>query len=228
MPFPKRQRTRYASKRRPRNNLGIPTRRTSPHNQMSNYMSKRDPFPAVEYVTLRYTTSTTLTPSANGFVGFHTFRASSIFDPDYKNLTSGGQPYGRDIYETIYNHYMVLGSTIAVQGMASNNQDFPGLGIALDDDHSFSSDRQKIMSAKGSTYSMLGTGGNNASAPLTRTYNHKMLPDASQLSSSMGDNSEQDFNFRVFTITDQTSRSVDCIVTIIYRVKMWGLKNLTT
>ena len=194
---------------------------------MSNYMSKRDPFPAVEYATLRYTTTSTLTPSSNGFVGFHTFRASSIFDPDYKNLTSGGQPYGRDIYETIYNHYMVLSATISVQAMASSNQDFPGIGIALDDDHSFSSDRQKIMSAKGSTYTMLGTGANNASHPITRSYNHKMLPDASSLSSSMGDNSEQDFNFRVFSLTTKANRDIDCVITIVYRVKMWGLKNLT-
>jgi len=65
----------------------------------------------------------------NGFSGFYFYRATLIFDPDYTNLTTGGQPYGYDIYEWIYHYYKVLSVMITVSGNVSNNGDFPGFGI---------------------------------------------------------------------------------------------------
>ena len=109
--------------------------------------------------------------------------------------------------------------------MPSNNQDFPGYGIQMDDDASFVSTPQNIMSAKGSTYALQGSGGRPA--VLSRTYNCNMLPDQSTLTAEFGANPQQDFFFRVFSLTDNTNRSVDLVVTIIYRVKMWGLKGLS-
>jgi hypothetical protein len=189
-------------------------------------MSRNNPFPAVEYATLRYVSKVTLTPSATGFVGFHSYRATSIFDPDYTNLTTGGQPYGHDAYALLYNHYQVMGAVCTVQGVASNAGNFPGFGIALDDDASFSSDPQRILSAKGSTYTMATSG--NVNTVLSRSYSPKMLPNDAELAAQFGANPAQDFFFRIFTVTEETNRSVSCLVTINYRVKMWGLKNLTT
>ena len=219
----RRSRSRYTSKNA---NRGIAQyTRTAPFNQMSMFMSRNDPFPAVEYATLRYTTQVTVTPSANGFVGHRSYRATSIFDPDYTNLTTGGQPYGHDTYAGIYHHYKVLKAFCTVQGMPSSNQDFPGYGIQMDDDSSFVSTPQNIMSAKGSTYCIQGSGGRPA--VLSRSYNCNMLPDQSLLAAEFGSNPQQDFFFRVFSLTDQTNRNVDLVVTIIYRVKMWGLKGLS-
>jgi len=199
--------------------------RTSPYNQMSNYMSKRNPFPAVEYATLRFVRRQSISPSANGFSGFHSYRATSIFDPDYTNLTTGGQPYGHDTYAAIYHHYKVLSSTCTIAGNVSNNGDFPGFGIQCDDDATFSSETQAMLSHKGSTFVMQGSGGE--SKILKRSYNCSMLPDQSALCAEFGSNPEQNFFFRPFTMTDQANRSVDIVVTIVYKVKMWGLKGLS-
>ena len=227
MPPAKRQRQRYKNRPRYTPRKGVNIVRTSPHNQMSMYMSRNNPFPAVEYATLRYVTKVTITPASTGFVGFHSYRANSIFDPDYTNLTTGGQPYGHDAYATLYNHYQVMGSLCTVQGIASNSGDFPGFGIALDDDASFSSDPQRILSAKGSTYALAPSNGGPLPL-LSRSYTPRMLPDDALLTASFGANPSQDFFFRIFTVTEQTDKSISCLVTINYRVKMWGLKNLTT
>lgn len=228
MPPAKRQRTRYRNRPNYSKRKGIVVTRTSPQNQMSMYMSRNNPFPAVEYATLRYCIKQTITPSGTGFVGFHSYRANSIFDPDFTNLTTGGQPYGYDAYATLYNHYQVLSSTITLQGIAEGGStETPGYGIAMDDDNSFSSDAQRILSAKGSTFALSAVGGGKPPI-LSRTYNAKQMPDSSLLASAIGANPDQDFFFRIFTTTESTARSVACLVTINYRVKLWGLKNLTT
>ncbi|AXH77110.1 MAG: putative capsid protein [Circoviridae sp.] len=227
MPIPaKRARTMYPQRSRfARRRKGINVMRTSPGNQMSMYMSRNNPFPAVEYATLRYVTKVTIAPSANGFVGFHSYRANSIYDPDYTNLTTGGQPYGYAQYATLYNHYKVIGSQCTVQAVTSASGDFPGFGIALDDDNSFSSDPQKMLSAKGSTYTMSTSGA--PQAILSRKYNPSMVPEDAVLDADFGASPAQDFYFRIFTITEETNRSIAAVVTINYRVKMYGLKNLT-
>jgi len=189
-------------------------------------MSNRDPFPAVEHCTLRWCRRQTLTPSANGFSGFHSYRATSIFDPDYTNLTTGGQPYGHDTYERIYHHYKVLSATITVSGNVSNNGDFPGFGIQCDDDATFVSNTENMLAHKGSTYVMQGTGG--TSPTLKRTYNCNMMSDQAALCAEFGANPDQNFFFRPFTMTSKANRSVDIVVTIVYKVKMWGLKGLST
>lgn len=199
--------------------------RSTPNNQMSMYMSRNNPFPAVEFATLRYVTKVTITPSATGFVGFHSYRATSIYDPDYTQLTTGGQPYGYAQYALLYNHYQVVGSQCTVQAVTSASGDFPGFGIAMDDDATFSSDPQKILSAKGSTYTMSSSGA--PQAILSRQYTPSLLPDDAELTANFGANPAQEFFFRVFTITEETNRSISAVVTINYRVKMWGLKNLT-
>ena len=48
---------------------GINVQRSSPFNQMSRYMSRNNPFPAVEYATLRYFQRATISPAATGVAG---------------------------------------------------------------------------------------------------------------------------------------------------------------
>lgn len=225
MPQTKRARTSYKQGRKTMDSKGINVMRSSPYNQMSRYMSRNNPFPAVEYATLRYVQRVTVSPGINGVAGFHTFRATSIFDPDFSGLTNGGQPYGHDTYSTIYNHYKVLGATCSIQGLVSNNNDFCGYGINVDDNNLFNTDPRWLMASKGSTYTLAAQ--NNAPLVLTRSYNHKMITDQSALCADFGANPSQEFFFRVFTITDQTSRDVDFVVTINYRVQMWGMKELS-
>lgn len=47
-----------------------------------------------------------------------TFRANSLFDPDATG--TGHQPYGRDTWATMFNHYTVINSKIQIQGFNSN------------------------------------------------------------------------------------------------------------
>lgn len=79
-------------------------------------------------VTLRYVDWFDLNASATtGAV--YTFRANSIFDPDY--TSTGHQPYGRDSYALLYNHYTVVNSKIQIQGFNSNTTAQYGSPITL-------------------------------------------------------------------------------------------------
>ena len=200
--------------------------RSTPRNQMSQYMSRNNPFPAVEYATLRYVQRVTITPQTGGSSGYHSFRGNSIFDPDLTGLTDGGQPYGHDAYKAIYNHYKVLSSTCSVQALASNSDDFAGYGINVDDDSSFNIDPRWLMASKGSTYTL--STAQDPGTVLSRSYSCNMMKDQSALCAQMGANPEQDFIFRVFTITSKTSRNIEALVTINYRVQMWGMTELST
>lgn len=199
--------------------------RSTPQNQMSNYLSRNNPFPAVEYATLRYVQTVTISPSTNGVSGYHSFRATSINDPDYTGLTDGGQPYGHDTYASIYNHYKVLGCICSVQAIPSSSQDFAGFGINVDDNNSFNTDRRWLMASKGSTYT-LGSA-SNANMTLSRSYNCNYMKDQSSLVAQFGANPSQDFFFRIFTLTESTSRDIDCVVTLTYKVQMWGTNELS-
>lgn len=232
MPMPanfrptKRPRTRY--KNRPnysRHAGGFKPLRSTPFNQMSRYMSRNNPFPAVEYATLRYVQTVTITGLGGGTPGHHTFNGTSIYDPDFTGTVDGGQPYGHDAYAGIYHNYKVLSATCSVQGAPSTSSDFPGFGINVDDDTFFQNDRRWLMASKGSTYSLGGQ--NEAARVLSRTYNHNMMQDQSALCAEFGASPTQPFFFRIFSLTGQSNRDIECIVTINYRVQMWGLKGLT-
>lgn len=74
------------------------------------YLRSMNPFPYSRVVKLNYSDVITITPGALGYVAVHSFRANSIYDPDY---TGGGhQPLFRDEMANIYDHYVVLGSRI--------------------------------------------------------------------------------------------------------------------
>lgn len=92
-------------------------------------------FPASKIVKLRYVSdSFTINPSLSG-VATHVFRANSIQDPDFTGV--GHQPYGHDTWQTLYNHYTVIGSKITVRlqtssGNAANSFALAGLGLRDD------------------------------------------------------------------------------------------------
>ncbi|WP_445779482.1 hypothetical protein, partial [Shewanella sp.] len=77
-----------------------------------------NPFPATMVARLTY--SAVINIDANTVSpGYHLFRANGIFDPDYTGI--GHQPYGRDTYASIYNHYRVLKSNCtAISTLGAN------------------------------------------------------------------------------------------------------------
>ena len=103
---------------------------------------------------LRYSDLITLT-STSGGRGSYTFRANSVFDPDY--TATGHQPISYDFWANMYNHYVVLGSKITMTVADSGTSTTPGIiGIFLDDDTTipYSTPNTFIESGKG-TWKML-------------------------------------------------------------------------
>lgn len=81
-------------------------------------------------VTLTYQTH--LEVSAPSLThGGHRFLLNSIFDPDYE--VGGHQPFGHDTYQTLYQQYRVLGTTISGTFMHNISGSTPvRCGIFLD------------------------------------------------------------------------------------------------
>lgn len=73
--------------------------------------------PENKRVTMRYIDYINLNASdTTGAI--QVYRANSIFDPD--STGTGHQPYGRDTWATMFNHYTVINSKIQVQAWNSN------------------------------------------------------------------------------------------------------------
>jgi len=117
----------------------------------------RTGFPRTTMVKLRYVEGVTINAAA-AQVGYHYFRANSVYDPNY---TGGGhQPMNFDLWAQLYNHYVVVGAKCTAYFHDDNNASSQGVlfGIALTDDHITTSDASTIMEQGTTTYRM-GNGG---------------------------------------------------------------------
>lgn len=135
-------------------------RRRYPRRRRKNYMSAPkmavpNGIPTQTVSKLRYCESVTL-QSTSGTLGFQTFRANSIFDPNFTG--TGHQPYPRDTWAQLYNHYVVLGSKITViygtsGDTQSNNQ---VVGVLLGDQNTAGyTDYTEFIEAGKGTYKVL-------------------------------------------------------------------------
>jgi len=70
--------------------------------------------------TLRFLRRVYLGPGGTGTGDYHSFRANSLFDPDY--TTAGSQPTGFDQYAALYQHYRVLSSTCQMNIVNTSGQ----------------------------------------------------------------------------------------------------------
>jgi len=87
-------------------------------------------FPNQVVTKMRYHSNQLLT-STSGTIGKYLFSCNNIYDPDVSG--TGHQPLYYDTFETIYDHYAVVSSTITVTFV--NNQAWPAVtGVVLDDD----------------------------------------------------------------------------------------------
>lgn len=221
-----RKRKRYG-KRLGKSTYVNRTTDASPYNQMSRYLSDFNPFPAIHYATLRYVTNVTIQPSSAGKAGTHYFRANSIHDPDYSGISFGGQPYGHDTYQNIYNHYQVMHSTITLQANHNSNQVRPGMGILLQDNNNIIEDEARQLCAmKGSSYCMQGVGQTNT---IKRSFDTKYMQDKSTQIAGFGSDVADPMYFVCFSMDDTaTNKILFGTVTIIYKVKMWELRDLSS
>lgn len=80
------------------------------------------PFPRQRRVTLRYIENISVNIPA-GTYGDYIFRANSITDPNWTGV--GHQPYGRDMWVSLYNRFTVVGSKITVRNGYGTNTGVP-------------------------------------------------------------------------------------------------------
>ncbi len=113
-------------------------------------------FPSSRVVKMRYCDQVGLDPSAGGNVASYVYRANSVYDP--QNPVGGHQPIGFDIWEQLYNHYLVLGSKITCQFVAGdvNVNDPYVCGAFTSDDSVFSTANFTTLIEQGlSSYTVL-------------------------------------------------------------------------
>jgi hypothetical protein len=105
---------------------------------------------------LRYVESLGINPSA-GALGKYIFRANSVYDPNSSG--TGHQPLGFDVWATVYNHYVVLGSTIKCTFLSSETTvSCPlAVGVMLDDDGSIPNAARTIMEQGRSAYTLINS-----------------------------------------------------------------------
>jgi len=182
-----------------------------------------DPFPAKVRATLRYSQVINITPST-GTAGFHNFAANGIFDPDIS--TVGHQPFGRDTYATIYNHYSVLKSSISMAMTSPNNGIY---GILLNDDASGTFDYDAVRENKTSKYTI--TNGQGQAPTVIQNYvRNVVFPGPSQnLQATMGGDPTERHVFQCWYEANTpvaTASTTYFVVNITYEVEMWELKDL--
>lgn len=100
-------------------------------------------FPKTNMVKLRYVDTVSIDPGA-GTITSHAFRANSCFDPDFTG--AGHQPMNFDMWSSLYNHYIVVGSKCSARFYATVGTSLGVVtGITLSDDTTFTTDCGAMM-----------------------------------------------------------------------------------
>lgn len=185
-----------------------------------------DPFPRRMRSILRYSQTFTLTSILPSIPVWQTFRAASIYDPDYTAV--GHQPYGHDTLATIYNHYHVIQSDIKLTATSEGSNNI--MGLMLTDDVSIYSNYDSMREVKPGKVLPLGQGPIPSS--LTMRYNYKKQFGNLQrddLSALYGNNCLEDMYFIcwVEAATNTTvASSCTFMANITYIVESYELKDL--
>jgi len=199
---------------------------------------KRNGFPTVMYTTMRYVDVVQVNPGA-GTPAYHTFRANSLFDPDY--TSSGHQPFGRDVWANIYNRYQVVKSTVTAQYMPTVHPesrvgvpDYTPLysGVAFikqDDDNSISGTMSELVENNQITYKTF-TSVAGWSKKLRSTYTQRSMQaeQRHQTQALMGSNPDDQHYYHVgcSSLTGGDMDPVNVLITITYFVKLFDRKDL--
>lgn len=182
-----------------------------------------DPFPAIGKYRLRYSATPVVTFDAPVGYGLQTYRANSIYDPDYTGV--GHQPYGHDTLQSLYNHYVVDACRIYVTPVTGNTDCITG--IAVTDDPVSIVSVSGVREQKGTTVMVNGADG----APKQRlmaTYNRfKQWPMPVDTSAAFGTNPDEQIYFKIFLQSFGSEPTARFLVNIEYDVTCYELKDLT-
>lgn len=164
-------------------------------------------FPRNQAVKLRYVTTVTINPPATQ-LGYHFFRANSLFDPDFTG--TGHQPMTYDMWTTLYNHYTVVGAkcTATFGGDGSTSATPLIYGIALTDDTTVTSSPAQLMENGTTGYRITtanGAGNVGRCPRFSKTFSAKKffsvvnpMDCTTRIGSTIGTNPVEDAVFSVF------------------------------
>lgn len=125
MPVSYRKPRVYRRRRRPRK---YPVRKRRNPRSKALTVNLRQPITSDNLITkLRYHTNITLNPGV-GTSAIHLFRADSVYDPDYSGV--GHQPLGFNQFETLYNHYCVIGAKLTARYTSPTSTVSSGTALA--------------------------------------------------------------------------------------------------
>lgn len=215
------KRSRRSSKKTRKTRYNRQSVEQVPTSNPITYMRNFDPFPATMKARLRYSTVIILNPGAL-VTDSHLFRANGIFDPDQTG--TGHQPYGRDTYASIYNHYRVLKSTISMTSSTSINGIF---GISLKDDTTVETNYDTIREAKGTKYRVAQLGA--TVQPVRQTFLSNYYVNKSNQDAPMGASPGDPMFYQCWyeglnEIANPNTNAF--VVNIVYDVLMWELRDL--
>lgn len=186
-----------------------------------------DPFPAKINCLLRYATSIQINGTL-GVASHYLFSCNGIFDPDITG--TGHQPYGRDQYSALYNHYRVRKSTITITPVNGVNATF---GCTITDDTTVQSDFDGVKETKGTKMAQVTAAGGQVNS-VVQVFNVDQSFTKEQQQNTgavVGSNPTEQQYFDVWQTSPLiTSGAINfqCLITISYEVEYSELKDFGT
>lgn len=191
------------------------------------------PFPARYITKLKY--SQTYKPVNSTGTNIWQLRLNSIFDPDLTGV--GGQPYGRDTFDTLYTRYRVINCKYIVNAWSSDGHAIQVLAIPSNETLTYAGalselrmhPRAKYMIQAGSGSELKTLKGNcYIPALVGRSKTQYMADDRYQ--STMGTNPAENAFLSIYAqLLDESllvNPSVVFTVTMVYTVEFFDAKNL--
>lgn len=194
----------------------------------SSQFKAKAPFADKQKATLRYVEDFTLDP-ATGALAKQNFSANGLYDPNITGV--GHQPYGFDTYMSIYNHYRVLRSRIAVTCAPVSNAAPTGnmiVSIGLKDDTTTESNMLTARETKDVNFQPLGS---YEIKTVRQVWRPKDIFNGNHdsLSGTDSANPAEQTYFNVCAshmVSTQDGGAVFCMATIEYDVEFYELKDL--
>lgn len=192
--------------------------------------------PDATIVKLRYVEFITLNPGV-GTLAYHTFRASSVFDPNYSG--GGHQPNGFDQWANFYDQYIVLGAKCTfmpyVYATGVGDSCFAACQCTIKSPITATT-LDELMEQRDTPYrALISKDGKSYGKVVSyysprKIYGIKDVKDANQLRCGVGENPNWCAYFHVYVgglnpADDPTVTS--CRVVIDYIVQFAGVKELT-
>ncbi len=163
-----------------------------------------DPFPKVMRCRMKYHEQIVLNPGSGTSTG-NVYNMSSIFDPNVTGV--GHQPYGYDVFEDLYQHYVVLGCKITANFMSTTNSASTGTGVVglhIDTGTVGISVTDDLLESPDTWYKMLSTADAKGETTVTSNWNpntwfgYKLPNQGPGLGADFGSNPTKSVNCHVF------------------------------